>query len=441
MEVLLELFLFIGMFFPIYHVVNSITRLDKAKSFDKWVTILIPCYNESKILQTTIDGINRIDYNNYECIFINDGSTDDTIEVLKNILVLNNKKRGKLHKLKSKPINKMYQSNKYPNIYVIDKENGGKSDALNIGINYSKYEYIVTLDADSVLKKDALSIIMNKFDNHNVIATSGVIQIMQSFHLSKNNDDTTLKINNLLQLQTLEYIKACFIYKASLAKLGSLLVISGAFGCFKKDILLGVNGFKNVIGEDLDLTIRIQLFIKNTNKIISYCPNAICYTEGPEIFNDYIKQRKRWHHSFIEGLINYYKFLYKDTFFKTLSFFALFDAIIIGFLSSILIIIFTIVILINFINNNLVAIFTYFVIFIVINLIYDVGSLILANYYGVKYKKTDIFRLLYIIFVDIFFYRFITLYTVILGSVTYFHEHKNWNKVERSGRNYDALKD
>lgn len=441
MKIVLEIFLFMGIFFPVYHIFNSFIPNKKRyiPKNNKKVSILIPCYNEGKILQTTIDGINRIEYPKFEVIFVNDGSLDNTLFVLKDVLKLRKTKRKKYHNLNSKSILGIYKSELYPNIIVIDKENGGKSDALNMGINYSKYDYIVTLDADSVLKVNALSKIMDKFNDHSVIAASGVIQIMQSFNLSKINDSTTLKINTLLKLQTLEYIKACFSYKSSLSKLKSLLVISGAFGCFTKDLLLQVNGFKHVIGEDLDITIRIQLLIKNTNYKIAYCPDAICYTEGPETFKDYIKQRKRWQHSFIEGLVNYYKFIYKDTFRNALSFFTLFDFIIIGYLSSLLVIFFSIIIIYNITSNNPFIVLSYFLIFMFINLIYDLTSIIIANNHGIKYKKIDFFRLIYTVFLDIFFYRYVTLYTVILGSLTYLKEHKSWNKVERSGRNYNAL--
>lgn len=443
MKLFLEIFLFMGIFFPIYHVFNSLIGLNKKvnKSIHNKVTILIPCFNEEKILKTTIDGIIRLEYPDYEVFFINDGSSDNTLLTLKKLLNLKKTEIKNHHNLETKSIRGTYKSINYLNIYVIDKENGGKSDALNAGIDYSNNDYIVTLDADSVLKVDALSIIMSAFDDPNVVAASGVIQIMQSFILSKTKDLTDLKINTLLKLQTLEYIKACFSYKASLSKLRSLLVISGAFGCFTKDILLSINGFKYVIGEDLDLTVRIQLFIKDTNKTIAYVPKAICYTEGPENITDFIKQRKRWQQSFIESLINYYNKLYKDIFTRALSFFMFFDSLIIGVVSSFLVIIFFIIMLLNIIANNFYNVLAYLVIFISINLFYNLSSIFIASYYGIKYEGINKFRIIYTIFLDLFIYKFLTLYTVIVGTLTYFKNHKSWNKVERSGRNYDALKE
>ena len=220
MKSLLELFLILGIFFPIYHICNVIfsskKRTKKIKNKNRPISILIPCYNEEKIVRNTIEGLLRLEYKNYECLFINDGSNDYTLEKLKRILKLEITTRIKNHNLNSKKINQIYRSKKYPNIYVIDKENGGKSDSLNVGINYSLNDYIVTLDADSILKSDALALISPYFNDSDVVAASGVIQILQSFLLSKKGDKTTLKMNNLLKLQTIEYIKSCFCYKASL---------------------------------------------------------------------------------------------------------------------------------------------------------------------------------------------------------------------------------
>lgn len=162
MRLLAEIFLFMGIFFPLYHICNIIFTLNKkspmAKNKNRPISILIPCYNEEKIIKNTIEGLLRIEYNNYECIFINDGSNDKTLNVMKKILKLRKIKRKKRHKLNSKYPKQIYKSELYPHMYVIDKKNGGKSDALNIGINYSINDYIVTLDADSILKADALAL-------------------------------------------------------------------------------------------------------------------------------------------------------------------------------------------------------------------------------------------------------------------------------------------
>jgi cellulose synthase/poly-beta-1,6-N-acetylglucosamine synthase-like glycosyltransferase len=325
-------------------------------------------------------------------------------------------------------------------MFVINKKNGGKSDALNLGINYAKNDYIITLDADSILKTDALALISKVFDDPDVVAASGIIQILQSFNLSQTEATTTLKIKPLLRLQTIEYIKSCFCYKASLAKLQSLLVISGAFGAFRKDILLDVGGFSHVIGEDLDLTLKIQFHIQDSNKKIIYVPEAICYTEGPETVRDFIKQRKRWQQSFIEGLFHFRKKIFKDTFTKQLPFFMIIDALFIGVISSFIIIFFSFLLINNILANNLSHVAIYFGIFIGVHLLYNIVGLAIAYHYEVKYKGMDFIRLISTVLLDIVIYRMVILYTIIVGTISYFIEKKEWNKVDRSGRNYNVLK-
>jgi cellulose synthase/poly-beta-1,6-N-acetylglucosamine synthase-like glycosyltransferase len=444
MKLLAELFLFLGIFFPLYHVCNVVFGLRKKKKICKNktrpISILIPCYNEERIIKDTIDGVLRIDYDNYECIFINDGSSDSTVKKLKRILKLRKTWKKRSSDLCSRGIRQIYVSELYPNIFLIDKKNGGKSDALNIGINYSDNDYIVTLDADSILKSDALALASAAFSDPDVVAVSGVIQILQSFRLSQKGDKTTLKINALLKLQAIEYMKSCFCYKASLAKLHSLLVISGAFGFFRKDVLLAVNGFTHVIGEDLDLTLKIQFYIQNKNKKIVYIPEAICYTEGPETFKDYIKQRKRWQQSFIESLFSFRKYIFKNAFIKTLAFFIIADALFLGIISSFIIVIFSVLIFNNIINNTLSYVLIYFLIFITIHSMYNIAGIYIAHHYNIKYKGMDIIRVILTVILDILVYRIVILYTIIIGTISYFVDKKSWNKVSRTGRNYNVLK-
>lgn len=444
MNLLLELFLFTGIIFPIYHILNVIPTLFKKRvnnfGEERAMSIIIPCYNEERIIATTIEGIQRMNYQNYECIFVNDGSSDHTMRNMKRRLKLKKTNLKKKHNLDSKKIKSIYRSSKYPNILVLDKENGGKSDALNAGISFSKNDYLITLDADSILHVNALKFVNEAFNDPDVVAVSGIIQILQSFILSKDTHKTTLKLNPLLKLQTIEYIKSCFCYKASLAKLNSLLVISGAFGVFRKDIILDVNGFNHLIGEDLDLTLRIQFKIEGTNQKIVYMPDAICYTEGPETFRDFLKQRVRWQKSFIESLFTFKKLIFKNTFKKTLPFFMIIDALFIGVLSSFIIFFFYLLIINNIINGTLIYVLPYFIVFVSVHLLYNIVGLLIARYYDVRYYKTDIIRLLTTIILDITIYRFAILYTIILGSISYFTDKKAWNKVSRSGRNYNVLK-
>lgn len=159
MRLLVEIFLYLSIMLPIFHMLNAIPKNRKCKLIllnnleEKPITILIPCFNEESIVKNTIDGMLRINYNNFTCIFINNGSNDNTLEMLKELLNATETYEEYTDNLHTTKVHNIYQSIPHPNFYIINKENGGKGDSLNSGINFSKDEIIVTLDADCVLKK------------------------------------------------------------------------------------------------------------------------------------------------------------------------------------------------------------------------------------------------------------------------------------------------
>ena len=448
MIVILELLLFIGIFFPLYHVINALLHqkkpTPKAKSAQPPISILIPCYNEAVVAKTVIRGITNLKYPNYECFFINDGSTDDTLKVFRDLLQLKPATRRRRLKLGSAKAKKIYRSTKYPQIYLIDKENGGKGEALNEGINYSSHKIIVTLDADSVMKSDALDVIAHAFSDKNTVAASGSIHIMQSIDPFKRRKGPTLKLSNLLKLQTLEYIKSCYCYKASLAKLDSLLVISGAFGVFRKDILVKVNGFDHVIGEDLDLTLKIQRIIENTEQKIAYLPEAVCFTEAPETYRDFIKQRRRWQQCFVEALYNNRKWFFREAFTSSLPFFFFLDIFFMNIMGSLMfLLIFPLFLVRDILDEHYFSILIAFLLFLGVQVIYSLAGLIIAGRYGVKFRKIDFLRIIYVLLLDLTFFRFVVLLSILSGTIAFFTngKKKDWNKITRSNRDYLSITD
>lgn len=241
----------------------------KKTNYKPMVSILIPCYNESLTLLNCVNSIIKQNYKNFEILIIDDGSTDNTLDVAKNI---NNKK-----------------------VKVFTKKNGGKASALNYGIKNAKGELIISLDADSIFIKNTLQEITKPFVNKNTVACCGNIKISNP--------------NNILtNLQSLEYISGLNIQRRTFAYLNCMQVISGAIGCFRKDKLLEINGYStDTIVEDMDITIAIS---KLGN--VDYIGDAIAYTEAPENIKDFCKQRYRWVYGSFEVL-----FKYKDMLFNT----------------------------------------------------------------------------------------------------------------------------
>lgn len=432
---------------PLYHIINCLPFISrKARSYldnevksNKGFSIIIPCYNEESILETAISGMQRIDYENKEVIYVNDGSSDDTFEVLFNLLDLYPLEITPTNKLNYKNIEGVYVSGKYENTIVINKVNGGKADALNAGIDYSSKEIVVTLDADSILDIKAMDIINKVFQDDDVIAAGGMVHILQGREFEEGSSVwQRMKLKNIVRFQMLEYMKGFYIIKYSLSKSRALAIISGAFGVFNKEILLEVGGYRNTVGEDIDITLRFQKYmLGHRGKKMIFAPEAICYTECPENWGDLFKQRVRWQKAFIDCIIQYRKMLLSTFFFRRVSFFFLVDAFITGTVATFLTVYWSgFVIVKSYSGSSLNLFYALVIATILMSLIYNILGVFLANHYGTKFKGMDKLRLLMTIVLDTFVFRFIGMFYTIFGTIAYFINHKDWNKVKRTGRDY-----
>jgi poly-beta-1,6-N-acetyl-D-glucosamine synthase len=434
----------ISTIFPIFHIVNSVFNHRKKpyyqkseiKLSEKPLTILVPCYNEESIIKTTILGIEGLNYKNYQYILINDGSTDNTFEAMDEMLDL------EIHKIKPNnsdlvfsTLKGIYRSKKDPRILVIDKFNGGKADSLNAGITYADSDLVITLDADSILDEKALHVINRAFEDPNLIAAGGTVNVLQGRRLRKGMLKPTLKVKSIVKFQIAEYFRGFFIYKASLAKVDALSIISGAFGIFKKDILIKVGGYRKTVGEDIDITLKVQHYKSKKNGLkVAYLPEAICYTEVPETWKGLYNQRIRWQKAFIDCTVLYLKEFLFTIFKSRLSFFFMVDALFVGIFCSF----FTVIGLLSFLfflgNSKLVLI--YAAITSVISLFYNIVGFVISYYYQNRFSYKEFLNIVLVIFFDIVFYRSFSLFCTISGTVQYFINKEGWNKVARTGRQY-----
>jgi len=334
---IVTVFTFLSTFFAILHFVCSFyyrKEPERAPRKTLGFSLIIPCFNEALILKNTLGGVLRLDYEDYEVLFVNDGSTDNTMSVLCELLeleVLETDPFSNPFALQIMPnetnlgtvIRKVYCSAKYANIFVVDKANSGKAASLNVGIALSSKEIIVTLDGDSVLEKNALHIMNRTFQDENVIATGGAIHAMQYFLMDNCRSP-------LIALQALDYIKGFYVYKPSLTVNNALNIISGAFGVFRKDALIAVGGFRRGLGEDIDITIRLSEYAQLHKKVISYTMDAICYTECPQTWKDLGRQRARWQMAFWDASTHNRQFLISNFLHTSVCFFMLADATLSG---------------------------------------------------------------------------------------------------------------
>jgi cellulose synthase/poly-beta-1,6-N-acetylglucosamine synthase-like glycosyltransferase len=296
-------------------------KLDKNASDEDYVeafsykplSILIPAYNEEVGIVDSVRSALNLKYPQTEVIVINDGSKDQTQQVV--IEQFQMKKIPKVirKQIQSKQIIQVYQSEIHHNLFLIEKENGGKADALNAGINLAKYPYFCSIDGDSILDEKSLLRVMKPIitSGDEVIAAGGNIRIANGLDVHWGSVyQKNISNNPLVLMQIIEYTRAFMMGRISLAKFNLILIISGAFSVFAKKWVVEVGGYSvQTIGEDMELIVKLHryLYENKLKKRIEYVPDPVCWTEAPESLSILRKQRRRWHQGLIESLSKHKK--------------------------------------------------------------------------------------------------------------------------------------
>jgi cellulose synthase/poly-beta-1,6-N-acetylglucosamine synthase-like glycosyltransferase len=283
--------------------------------FDLPVSILVPAFNEETTITATIHSLLQLKYTEVELVIINDGSRDQTMEVLKKDFALVPVLEVFAGQLTTQPIKGIYTSPLYSTLKVIDKENGGKADALNAGINVSRNPLFCSIDADSILERESLYRAVRPFlDNPNTVACAGTIRVANGCKVRRGYFVELGLPHNLLALfQVVEYIRAFLFGRLGWLPFNAILIIPGAFGVFRTHSVIAVGGYRTeTIGEDMDLVLRLHRDQRLHDKpySISYVPDAICWTEAPEQAKTLKAQRIRWHRGLSESFSNNWELLF-----------------------------------------------------------------------------------------------------------------------------------
>ena len=279
------------------------------------ISIVSPAYNEERTVVRSVLSLLDISYDSYEVIVINDGSTDATMEKLIASFSLVQADNAPLSMIDTQEVRAVYASMKYPNLTVVDKENGGKADALNSGLNIARHPFFCAVDADSVLSQDALTRICRPFySDDRVVAVGGTVRILNGLSYHGNTVTSYDAPRSLLALfQVIEYARSFAYGRSGWKATNGLLLISGAFGVFRKDSVLAVGGYRcATIGEDMELVLRLhrELSGRGTPYLIDHVSDAVCYTEAPEDLVSLRNQRIRWQRGLGESLVANSSFIF-----------------------------------------------------------------------------------------------------------------------------------
>ena len=271
------------------------------------ISILVPAYNEETTITASIRSMFQLTYSDFEIIVINDGSKDQTLEVLKREFSLLPFPDAERDGLKTQPIRGVYRSIIHPNLRVIDKENGGKADSLNAGINAARHPLFCGVDADSILSRNSLQRVAKPFLNdHDMVATGGTVREANGCEVSEGFlTKVGLPTNIWALFQVVEYLRAFLFGRLGWSQINAMLIISGAFGLFKTEVVVAAGGYRsNTIGEDMELVVRIHRMLREQGKRyrITFVPEPVCWTEAPENRTTLRNQRIRWQRGLSESL-------------------------------------------------------------------------------------------------------------------------------------------
>jgi len=413
------------------------------------VSIVAPAFNEEKTVIESVNSLLNLEYPDYELILVNDGSTDKTLERL--IQTYNLKRVDFVYKeeIATKSVRGVYLNSSLPRLIVVDKENGGKGDSLNVGINISQKEYFCGIDADSLLEGDALLRLASMTLDQGTETPALGGNILPVNGLSVKNGqikDVRLPRGIWGKLQTIEYTRAFKAGRLGWAKINGLLIISGAFGLFRTERVISAGGYltkssafhRDTVGEDMELVVRIARSMKEQNLKykICYSYNANCWTEVPEDYTSLKKQRYRWHKGLIDNLTFHSKMLFNPRYgvngLISMPYFFIFEMLgpMIEVQGIIMVVLAFLLGLLNIKIAMLLFIFT-----VMAGILISTASLVILEKDSSIFNKRDVLTLFFYAIIENFGPRqLISLWRV--GSFfSMMRKPVSWDKTERKGFN------
>ncbi len=410
------------------------------------VSIIAPVYNEAPVVVAAVRSFLAVDYPDFEVIVVNDGSTDGTLATLQEAFSL--RRTGRLVRIvhPSAVVKGIYTSTDYPQLIVVDKENGGKADGLNCGLNIARYRYVCGVDGDTILARscllDGMRLVLS--DPATIIGVTGHIAISGTPENALGGDGKPVLVERrpLLAFQHLDYVRSFFNNRLAWTRLNTMLCAVGAFQIWRRDVLDEAGGFSLAFTcEDIELTFRLHELMrreKRRYRILSL-GETVGVTEGPDRARTLVAQRERWQRVIMEtvfhnrrmflnprygtvGMIGVPFFVLSEVlapFFEALALAALVAGLALGAL--------------DLAQFGLVVCTITFV-----NALFTTGAIALEDRASRAYPKRDLLRLLLLGPLDLVAYRPLLVYARAKGTWRFLRGDKGWHKFQRNDRSGSA---
>jgi cellulose synthase/poly-beta-1,6-N-acetylglucosamine synthase-like glycosyltransferase len=406
------------------------------------ISIVAPAYNEEATVVGSVLSLLRLNYARTEVIVINDGSTDDTLGVLRREFALRRTRRLYAAAIPTTAVRGIYVSRRpeLKQLVVVDKENGGKADALNTGLNVSRYPLFCAIDADSILEDNALQRVAKPFlDDEQVVAAGGIVRIANDCVVQRGRIRQVLLSHHMLPLfQIVEYFRAFLSGRMGWSRVNGLLIVSGAFGLFRKDVLIQCGGYApDTVGEDMELVVRLHRYLieHGIPYRIVFVPDPVCWTEAPSSLRVLARQRNRWHRGLLDTLLRHRHMLMRPRYgtigLLAMPYFVLFELLApvveaVGYLFL------PLLFLLHLLSLELLV--TFFMVSVAYGVFLSVGAVLLEEISFHRYPHPrDLARLLLVGIVENFGYRQLTVVWRLRAFVDHARGIRSWGAMQRVG--------
>jgi cellulose synthase/poly-beta-1,6-N-acetylglucosamine synthase-like glycosyltransferase len=405
------------------------------------ISVIAPAYNESVTVRESVRAMLKLTYPRVQVIVVNDGSTDDTLRILIEEFRLYRSARASMGPLPHKPIRGIYESRDPIRLLVVDKENGGKADSLNAGLDVARSPLVAVVDSDSLIEPDALLQAVKPFleDPERTLACGGMIRVVNGCEVRHGRVTRVSTSTSLLALfQSVEYIRAFLGGRVALSFLNSLLIISGAFGIFRRDAVLESGGFAvQTVGEDMELVVRLhrRWRERKAEYKIRYVPEPVCWTEVPESLKVLHRQRNRWQRGTVETISLHKRVALRPRFGMmgvfAVPYFALFEMFgpaveTAGYVVTAL------GLALGLISREVAILF--FVVSVLFGIVLSTSAVLLEEFTQRRYPRAlDVIRLFVIAILENLGFKQLMTYWRVQGLVDGLKGKTGWGKMERKG--------
>lgn len=404
------------------------------------ITLIAPAFNEEATAVESVRSLLSLNYPEYEVIVVNDGSKDATVERLIEAFDLRPFPKMSTFDVDTAEIRQTYRSRRHPHLWLVDKENGGKADALNAGLCFCRTPLFCAMDADTLLERDALTRVVRPFlEDARTIAAGGIIRIANGCTIEGGAvTEVRLPRNLVARFQVLEYLRAFLVGRMGWDAVQGNLIISGAFGIFRRSTVISAGGFTtDTVGEDMELVVRLHRYCREREipYRISFVPDPVAWTEAPESIRILGRQRDRWQRGLSEALTTHRAMLLRPRYGRIgmavmphFYFLEMWGPLleIMGY------IVFILTLLAGW--TSLTYVSAFLMVTVVLGIALSVSALALEELAFRRYPRlSDLFRLFLLAVLENFGYRQLTAFWRLRGLIRFLRKRKGWGVMPRVG--------